>query len=145
MTSAVKMSAFIYRSIDCWLVNVNLNMVCIRFWRILICLGLYLNLCATGLHPEDNDNFPPPYKLIEMPLRIFVLSAQVTAGMWRRNGYAIPNQVHIRIQIHDIEVRKFSNVLASQLFRSLFSHGNVRQRCFNVTSMNLNLDLDRKY
>lgn len=56
-------------------------------------VGLYLTLCQSGSLPADNDNFPVPYKLIELPLRVFVLSAQVLAGMWRRNGFAIPNQV----------------------------------------------------
>ena len=31
--------------------------------------------------------------LLEYPLRTLVMVAQVQAGMWRRNGYAVINQV----------------------------------------------------
>lgn len=34
----------------------------------------------------------PPI-LIELPLRCLVLCAQVHAGMWRRNGFSLINQV----------------------------------------------------
>lgn len=29
-----------------------------------------------------------------MPLRVIVLQAQANAGMWRRNGFSLVNQVH---------------------------------------------------
>ena len=32
-------------------------------------------------------------QIIELPLRVQVIVAQTQAGMWRRNGYALLNQV----------------------------------------------------
>lgn len=34
-----------------------------------------------------------PVKMIEQPLRAQVMIAQSQAGLWRRNGYALLNQV----------------------------------------------------
>ena len=36
---------------------------------------------------------PDPIEIIELPLRAQVMVAQTQAGMWRRNGYALLNQV----------------------------------------------------
>uniref|UniRef100_T1JGA7 E3 ubiquitin-protein ligase n=1 Tax=Strigamia maritima TaxID=126957 RepID=T1JGA7_STRMM len=38
-------------------------------------------------------NKPTPEQLLEMPLRTQVMIAQVHAGMWRRNGYSLLNQI----------------------------------------------------
>lgn len=34
-----------------------------------------------------------PIELIEEPLRVQVLVAELHAGLWRRNGYSLVNQV----------------------------------------------------
>ena len=35
--------------------------------------------------------------LMEYPLRTLAMVAQFQAGMWRRNGYAVINQVHLSL------------------------------------------------
>lgn len=39
-----------------------------------------------------------PHLLIELPLRCLVLCAQVHAGMWRRNGFSLINQVSLCVR-----------------------------------------------
>ncbi|UYV84135.1 UBR1 [Cordylochernes scorpioides] len=39
------------------------------------------------------EHIPSPVQLMEYPLRTLVLIAQFRAGMWRRNGYSLLNQV----------------------------------------------------
>lgn len=61
-------------------------------------LGLYLNFPKFGLKlssPEVNsaDATLSIERLIELPLRTLVMIAQSSAGMWRRNGYSLVNQV----------------------------------------------------
>lgn len=41
-----------------------------------------------------------PPLLIELPLRCLVLCAQVHAGMWRRNGFSLINQVSSNLFIY---------------------------------------------
>jgi len=38
---------------------------------------------------------PDAVDLIELPLRVQVMVAQSNANMWRRNGFALVNQVNI--------------------------------------------------
>ncbi|XP_005724070.1 E3 ubiquitin-protein ligase UBR1 [Pundamilia nyererei] len=57
--------------------------------------GLYVLLCGTGAI-ERLEN-PATYdftELAEHPLRCFVLAAQVSAEMWRRNGLSLVSQVY---------------------------------------------------
>lgn len=47
--------------------------------------------------------------LLEMPLRSIVLSAQCSAGMWRRNGFSLVNQVYnysfaLRSEMYDRDI-----------------------------------------
>lgn len=44
--------------------------------------------------PFLQSELSPPM-LIEHPLRCLVLCAQVHAGMWRRNGFSLVNQVSV--------------------------------------------------
>ncbi|XP_045150705.1 E3 ubiquitin-protein ligase UBR2 [Echinops telfairi] len=44
-----------------------------------------------------------PPMLIEHPLRCFVLCAQVHAGMWRRNGFSLVNQIYY---YHNVKCRR---------------------------------------
>lgn len=60
--------------------------------------GLHLHLDKFGL-TFDSPEFavkdkPCPVLLMEYPLRTQVMVAQVHAGMWRRNGYSLLNQIY---------------------------------------------------
>uniref|UniRef100_A0A8C8SAP4 E3 ubiquitin-protein ligase n=1 Tax=Pelusios castaneus TaxID=367368 RepID=A0A8C8SAP4_9SAUR len=50
---------------------------------------------------ESNTCIPP--LLIEHPLRCLVLCAQVHAGMWRRNGFSLVNQIYY---YHNVKCRR---------------------------------------
>uniref|UniRef100_A0A8B9JVH3 E3 ubiquitin-protein ligase n=1 Tax=Astyanax mexicanus TaxID=7994 RepID=A0A8B9JVH3_ASTMX len=54
--------------------------------------GLHVLLSKTEVAYRFPDELSPPM-LIEHPLRCLVLCAQVHAGMWRRNGFSLVNQV----------------------------------------------------
>lgn len=67
--------------------------------------GLHLHLEKFGLH-FDGGEFqfpkPTPVQIIEPVLRTQVMIAQVHAGMWRRNGYALLNQLYF---YHNVKCR----------------------------------------
>ncbi|XP_030854338.1 E3 ubiquitin-protein ligase UBR2 isoform X2 [Strongylocentrotus purpuratus] len=64
--------------------------------RFLAGLHLHLGQYELGFYTEGLMNGPSllPEELIEDPLRTQVLIAQVHAGMWRRNGYSLLNQIY---------------------------------------------------
>ena len=45
------------------------------------------------VHLFDGQRSVSILELMEQPLRVIVLTAQVQAGMWRRNGFSLLNQV----------------------------------------------------
>lgn len=53
--------------------------------------------------PELNVQGLDPVKMIEPPLRVQVLIAQSQAGLWRRNGYALLNQIYF---YHNVKCRQ---------------------------------------
>lgn len=60
--------------------------------------GLHLYLDRYGLnfeHPELQTAKQSPEQIIEPVLRALVLISQVHAGMWRRNGYSLLNQIYL--------------------------------------------------
>uniref|UniRef100_A0A8C5X1K2 E3 ubiquitin-protein ligase n=1 Tax=Malurus cyaneus samueli TaxID=2593467 RepID=A0A8C5X1K2_9PASS len=61
--------------------------------------GLHVLLSKT----EVAYKFPDPPMLIEHPLRCLVLCAQVHAGMWRRNGFSLVNQIYY---YHNVKCRR---------------------------------------
>ncbi|KAK4886967.1 hypothetical protein RN001_003238 [Aquatica leii] len=67
--------------------------------------GLHLHLEHFGLN-FDGTEFqtpkPTPVQIIEPVLRTQVMIAQVHAGMWRRNGYALLNQLYF---YHNVKCR----------------------------------------
>ncbi|KAM6915827.1 E3 ubiquitin-protein ligase UBR2 [Xenentodon cancila] len=80
-------------------------------------VSIHLPLCRllAGLHvllsrTEVASRFPEqlslgdlsPPLLIELPLRCLVLCAQVHAGMWRRNGFSLINQIYY---YHNVKCR----------------------------------------
>uniref|UniRef100_A0A669BGF9 E3 ubiquitin-protein ligase n=1 Tax=Oreochromis niloticus TaxID=8128 RepID=A0A669BGF9_ORENI len=73
-------------------------------------VSIHLPVCRllAGLHvllsrTEVASRFPEhPPLLIELPLRCLVLCAQVHAGMWRRNGFSLINQIYY---YHNVKCR----------------------------------------
>ena len=68
--------------------------------------GLLLQLGKYDLNYNE-PNFlvgkrPTAIQLIELPLRTQVMIAQFRAGMWRRNGYSLVNQVYF---YHNVKLR----------------------------------------
>ncbi|XP_025197910.1 E3 ubiquitin-protein ligase UBR2 [Melanaphis sacchari] len=60
--------------------------------------GLHLCLDRYGLsfdHSELQTTRQSPEQIIEPVLRALVLISQVHAGMWRRNGYSLLNQIYL--------------------------------------------------
>ncbi|XP_053394416.1 E3 ubiquitin-protein ligase UBR2-like isoform X2 [Mercenaria mercenaria] len=67
--------------------------------------GLHSFLGQHGLYFESPDCSlvrPDPAELIELPLRVEVMVAQSNANMWRRNGYALINQIFF---YHNVKCR----------------------------------------
>lgn len=65
--------------------------------RLVAALMLYLPKFSISYNQLNLIELPPfrlpPESLFELPLRTQVLVAQFRAGMWRRNGYSLMNQV----------------------------------------------------
>ncbi|XP_062910214.1 E3 ubiquitin-protein ligase UBR1 isoform X1 [Mobula hypostoma] len=60
--------------------------------------GLHVHLSKSGAINKLEELVPPSEfhveKLMDYPLRCLVLMSQVTAEMWRRNGFSLVNQVY---------------------------------------------------
>ncbi|XP_048736873.2 E3 ubiquitin-protein ligase UBR2-like isoform X4 [Ostrea edulis] len=68
--------------------------------------GLHVYMGKFHLHfgcPELNVENLDPVKMIEPPLRAQVMIAQSQAGLWRRNGYALLNQIYF---YHNVKCRQ---------------------------------------
>uniref|UniRef100_A0A3Q4AZ78 E3 ubiquitin-protein ligase n=1 Tax=Mola mola TaxID=94237 RepID=A0A3Q4AZ78_MOLML len=65
-------------------------------------VSIHLPVCRllAGLKLPPGELSPP--LLIELPLRCLVLCAQVHAGMWRRNGFSLINQIYY---YHNVKCR----------------------------------------
>ncbi|KAM9847822.1 E3 ubiquitin-protein ligase UBR2 [Aulostomus maculatus] len=68
--------------------------------------GLHVLLSRTQVASRYPEQLPlgelSPPLLIELPLRCLVLCAQVHAGMWRRNGFSLINQIYY---YHNVKCR----------------------------------------
>ncbi|KAM4729976.1 LOW QUALITY PROTEIN: E3 ubiquitin-protein ligase UBR2 [Anableps anableps] len=68
--------------------------------------GLHVLLSRTEVASRFPEQLPlgelSPHLLIELPLRCLVLCAQVHAGMWRRNGFSLINQIYY---YHNVKCR----------------------------------------
>ncbi|XP_043277613.1 E3 ubiquitin-protein ligase UBR2 [Venturia canescens] len=68
--------------------------------------GLFLYLEKHDLHFQSNEltirNRPTPEQIIEPVLRAQAMISQVHAGMWRRNGYSLLNQLYF---YHNVRCR----------------------------------------
>lgn len=95
---------------DVWLAPVSLHLPLTR-----LLAGLHLHLAKFGLTFDCSelaiDNRPTIQQVMEMSLRAVILTTQVRAGMWRRNGTSLISQVHfysnvrIRSEIQDRDVQ----------------------------------------
>ncbi|KAM8946628.1 E3 ubiquitin-protein ligase UBR2 isoform 2-T2 [Pelodytes ibericus] len=69
--------------------------------------GLHALLSKTEVAYSFPEQLPfselSPPMLIEQPLRCLVLCAQVHAGMWRRNGFSLVNQIYY---YHNVKCRR---------------------------------------
>lgn len=82
---------------------VSIHLPLVRFIAGLLLRLEYFNL--TYQDPNfniENCERPSPEQLMELPLRTLVMLAQFRAGMWRRNGYSLLNQVYF---YHNVRLR----------------------------------------
>uniref|UniRef100_A0A673BJW4 E3 ubiquitin-protein ligase n=1 Tax=Sphaeramia orbicularis TaxID=375764 RepID=A0A673BJW4_9TELE len=84
-------------SVDTFRYQVSQDKVSIHLPLCRLLAGLHVLLSRTEVASKFPEQLPlgelSPPLLIELPLRCLVLCAQVHAGMWRRNGFSLINQV----------------------------------------------------
>uniref|UniRef100_A0A8C5T726 E3 ubiquitin-protein ligase n=1 Tax=Malurus cyaneus samueli TaxID=2593467 RepID=A0A8C5T726_9PASS len=76
---------------------------CVSQEKVSIHLPVSRLLAAVRLNRLINILELSPPMLIEHPLRCLVLCAQVHAGMWRRNGFSLVNQIYY---YHNVKCRR---------------------------------------
>ncbi|KAG8196917.1 hypothetical protein JTE90_027621 [Oedothorax gibbosus] len=95
-------------SASCIQYDVSSEAVSIHLPLVRFMAGLFLHIYEFDLTYMDErllvDNVerPSPEQLMELPLRTLVMLAQFRAGMWRRNGYSLLNQVFF---YHNVRLR----------------------------------------
>ncbi|CAL1294338.1 unnamed protein product [Larinioides sclopetarius] len=95
-------------SASCIEYDVAIEPVSIHLPLVRFIAGLLLRLDQFNLTYQDsnfnieNVERPSPEQLMELPLRTLVMLAQFRAGMWRRNGYSLLNQVYF---YHNVRLR----------------------------------------
>ena len=92
-------------SVACLQYDVSSKPVSIHIPLSRFLAGLHLYLDDFGLNfdsPTFQIDKPTPVQIIEPVLRAQVLIAQVHAGMWRRNGYGLLNQLYF---YHNVKCR----------------------------------------
>lgn len=92
-------------SVACLQYDVSTKPVSIHLPLSRFLAGLHLHLEAHGLNfnsAEFLSTKPNPEEIIEPVLRTQAMIAQVHAGMWRRNGYALLNQLFF---YHNVKCR----------------------------------------
>lgn len=85
-------------SVTCIDYDVSVEAVSIHLPLSRFLAGLHLYLDRYGLNFEHSDlqtTKQSPEQIIEPVLRALVLISQVHAGMWRRNGYSLLNQIYL--------------------------------------------------
>ncbi|KAL3874810.1 hypothetical protein ACJMK2_037773 [Sinanodonta woodiana] len=83
-------------SVRCIKYDVSKDSVSIHLPVTRFLAGLHISLGKFGLEFESPNCHlmkPDPVELMENPLQCQVLVAQSQAGMWRRNGYSLLNQI----------------------------------------------------
>ncbi|XP_015925189.1 E3 ubiquitin-protein ligase UBR2 [Parasteatoda tepidariorum] len=96
-------------SASCIEYDVSSNAVSIHLPLVRYLAGLLLHLDQYNLSYEgpqflmEGVERCSPEQLMELPLRTLVMLAQFRAGMWRRNGYSLLNQVYF---YHNVRLRE---------------------------------------
>ncbi|XP_038154289.1 E3 ubiquitin-protein ligase UBR2 [Cyprinodon tularosa] len=93
-------------SLDTFRYQVSQDKVSIHLPVCRMLAGLHVLLSRTEVASRFPEQLPlgelSPHLLIELPLRCLVLCAQVHAGMWRRNGFSLINQIYY---YHNVKCR----------------------------------------
>ncbi|XP_075902159.1 E3 ubiquitin-protein ligase UBR2 isoform X1 [Nelusetta ayraudi] len=93
-------------SVDTFRYQVSQDKVSIHLPVCRLLAGLHVLLSRTEVASRFPEQLPlgelSPPLLIELPLRCLVLCAQVHAGMWRRNGFSLINQIYY---YHNVKCR----------------------------------------
>ncbi|KAG7260794.1 hypothetical protein CRUP_006366 [Coryphaenoides rupestris] len=97
--------------------------------------GLHVLLSKTDLANRYPEQLPlselSPPMLIEHPLRCLVLCAQVHAGMWRRNGFSLINQIYYyhnvkcRVEMFDKDIIMLQREIIHQLSIRPMAHSEL--------------------
>lgn len=85
-------------NVSCIDYDVSIEAVSIHLPLSRFLAGLHLYLDKYGLSFENSElqtEKQSPEQIIEPVLRALVLISQVHAGMWRRNGYSLLNQIYL--------------------------------------------------
>ncbi|KAK7880180.1 hypothetical protein WMY93_033162 [Mugilogobius chulae] len=86
--------------------QVSQDKVSIHLPLVRMLAGLHVLLSRTEVASRFPEQLPlgelSPPLLVELPLRCLVLCAQVHAGMWRRNGFSLINQIYY---YHNVKCR----------------------------------------
>lgn len=104
--------------VKCIQYDVSTNPVTIHIPLSRLVAGLLLHVTMTDLNPKDLIR-PAARVLMELPLRTLVLIAQFRAGMWRRNGFSLVNQVYfyhntrLRDEMYDRDIMMLQFAAAS--------------------------------
>ncbi|XP_037321325.1 E3 ubiquitin-protein ligase UBR2 isoform X3 [Pungitius pungitius] len=92
--------------VDTFRYQVSQDKVSIHLPVCRLLAGLHVLLSRTEVASRFPELLPlgdlSPPLLIELPLRCLVLCAQVHAGMWRRNGFSLINQIYY---YHNVKCR----------------------------------------
>ncbi|KAJ8865906.1 hypothetical protein PR048_033429 [Dryococelus australis] len=93
-------------TVSCLQYDVSLQPISIHLPLSRFLAGLHVHMEKFGLNfcssEFQNIPKPTPEQLIEPVLRTHVMIAQVHAGMWRRNGYSLLNQLYF---YHNVKCR----------------------------------------
>ncbi|XP_030603407.1 E3 ubiquitin-protein ligase UBR2 isoform X2 [Archocentrus centrarchus] len=93
-------------SVETFRYQVSQDKVSIHLPVCRLLAGLHVLLSKTEVASRFPEQLPlgelSPPLLIELPLRCLVLCAQVHAGMWRRNGFSLINQIYY---YHNVKCR----------------------------------------
>uniref|UniRef100_A0A8D3DRL7 E3 ubiquitin-protein ligase n=1 Tax=Scophthalmus maximus TaxID=52904 RepID=A0A8D3DRL7_SCOMX len=122
-------------TVDTFRYQVSQDKVSIHLPVCRLLAGLHVLLSRTELSSRVPEQLPlgelSPPLLIELPLRCLVLCAQVHAGMWRRNGFSLINQVSSNLYAGAsmMDPNHFLMIVLSrfELF-NIFNSADVRKR-----------------
>ncbi|KAK9886902.1 hypothetical protein WA026_019159 [Henosepilachna vigintioctopunctata] len=101
--------------------------------RFLVGLHLHLEKFNLGFDSTEFQgvNKPTPVEIIEPVLRTQVLVAQVHAGMWRRNGYGLLNQLFFYQNVKFRSEMFDRDITALQIGASLIESNEFLIHCLN--------------